>query len=391
MEDLENKLLALTENHHLRELHDVRQEGEGVISKEGRKLINLSGNDYLGIASNKLLLKEFYEEALENDLSISHYGLSASSSRLLSGNHPAYSAYEEQLKEYYNKDGALLFNSGYHANLGILPALLEKRDLIVSDKLNHASLIDGFRLSDADFVRYRHLDYDHLRKLLQQKRSDYNKIIIVTESIFSMDGDCADLQVLVQIKKEFDCLLYVDEAHAIGCRGENGLGFAEEQMVISDIDIIVAPLGKAMASQGAFAVMSKSIQDWLVNRMRPFIFTTALPPVTVHWNSFVLEKVKGMNNERIKLQELSKIFVNGLKEIGVQQQYNTCIVPLIVGENERAVHIAKGLEEEGVLVFPIRTPTVPPNTARLRFSLHSKISSEELTKTIKQIHKLYHY
>ena len=213
-----HKLETIKESGNYRILREIEHNGF-LIHDDGREMLNLSSNDYLGLSSNPRLIEEFREET---DVMALPY--SAVSSRLLSGNHPYYKMLEDDLADLYDKEAALVFNSGYHANIGILPALTNKRDLIVADKLVHASIIDGLRLSEAQMIRYKHLDYEHLRSILTQHREEYDNVFIVTESIFSMDGDTSDLQQLCEIKKEFDAFLYVDEAHAVGVRGTNGLG-----------------------------------------------------------------------------------------------------------------------------------------------------------------------
>ena len=236
-----HKLEVIREAGNYRELRNVQHNGF-LIHCDGREMLNLSSNDYLGLASNPSLNEEFREET---DVKLLSY--SASSSRLLSGNHEYYGLLEQDLRDMYGREGALVFTSGYHANIGILPALAGKRDLIIADKLVHASIIDGMRLADAEMMRYRHLDYEHLRELLFNHREKYENVFIVTESIFSMDGDVADLQELCDLKKEYDAFLYVDEAHAVGVRGTNGLGCCEEMGCIEDIDFIVGTFGKAFA------------------------------------------------------------------------------------------------------------------------------------------------
>ena len=193
----------------------------------------------------------------------------------------------------FGAESALLFNSGYHANTGILPAVSDTRTLILADKLVHASLIDGIRLSSAKCIRYRHNDLAQLRRLLEENHGMYEKMIIVTESIFSMDGDEADLQALVRLKHDYsNLLLYVDEAHAFGARGEKGLGCAEEQNCINDIDFLVGTFGKAAASAGAYIVCRQTIREYLINKMRTFIFTTALPPVNIQWTAWSTETLR---------------------------------------------------------------------------------------------------
>ena len=271
----------------------------------------------------------------------------------------------------------MVLNSGYHANIGILPSLAGKRDLIVADKLVHASIIDGLRLSDAQMLRYRHLDYDHLRELLFNHREEYENVFIVTESIFSMDGDTADLQELCDLKKEYDAFLYVDEAHAVGVRGTNGLGCSEEQGCIDDIDFIVGTFGKAFASYGAFVVCDELFKDYLVNTQRSLIFTTALPPVVVAWTRFVLNRMPDFFPYRLKLTEIAEQLRTTLSERGFETRGDSHIVPFLCGSNENSVYMSELFQDNGFFVLPVRYPTVPKNEARIRFSLNAAIPEED--------------
>lgn len=337
-------------------------------------LIELSSNDYLGLNKDYTLYADFVEEFKANK-----YKLSACSSRLLSGNAPEYTQLEKLISTAYQTEDCLLYNSGYHANIGILSALAGKKDLIIADKLVHASLIDGIQLSDATFMRYKHLDYKHLGILLEKHRNEYEEVFIVSESIFSMDGDSADLQKLVELKQKHKALLYVDEAHALGVRGKNGLGCVEEDGVIQDVDFIVGTFGKALASVGAFVACSKIFKEYLVNHSRTLIFTTALPPLNLAWTAYLFERLPDFNERRIHLAELSLAFA---KHLGVKAESH--IVPYIIGSNQEAIAASKILRENGFNVLPIRYPTVPQGTARLRFSLSADLNLENLEK-IKEI------
>ena len=234
-------LSELEASGNLRRLPEVTHEGRW-IEREGQRMLNLSSNDYLGLATRSDLQAEFLaSEAAQR------WPLSSSSSRLLTGNFTVYTALEQRIARDFGREAALLFNSGYHANTGILPALADKQTLILADKLVHASLIDGIRLGEAPFSRYRHNDYTQLERLLAKNTSTYETIIVVTESVFSMDGDVADLPRLVALKRQYpNVMLYVDEAHAIGVRGERGLGVAEECGCIEQIDLLVGTFGKAL-------------------------------------------------------------------------------------------------------------------------------------------------
>lgn len=365
------KLETIKAAGNYRVLREIEHNGF-LIHDNGREMLNLSSNDYLGLSSNPRLIEEF---RAETDVMALPY--SAVSSRLLSGNHQYYKMLEDDLKDWYDKEAALVFNSGYHANIGMLPALAHKPDLIVADKSVHASMIDGMRLSEAQMLRYHHLDYEHLRSILSQYREDYDNVFIVTESVFSMDGDVADLQQLCEIKKEFDAFLYVDEAHAIGVRGTNGLGCCEEQACIEDIDFIVGTFGKAFASVGAFVVCEELFRDYLVNMQRSLIFTTALPPVNVAWTRFILNRMPDFYDLRIKLAEVSDRLRQVLNRKGFETRGNSHIVPMVCGSNEASVEMAELLQDNGFFALPVRYPSVPKNEARIRFSLNASVPVED--------------
>lgn len=365
------KLETIKEAGNYRTLRDVEHNGF-LIHVHGREMLNLSSNDYLGLSTNPHLIEEFRSET-----DVMALGYSAASSRLLSGNHQYYKMLEDDLADLYDKEAALVFNSGYHANIGILPALTGKRDLIIADKLVHASIIDGLRLSEAQMLRYKHLDYEHLRNILIQHREEYEHVFIVTESIFSMDGDVVDLQQLCELKKEFDAFLYVDEAHAIGVRGTNGLGCCEEQACIEDIDFIIGTFGKAFASMGAFVVCEEMFREYLINTQRSLIFTTALPPVNVAWTRFVLNRMPEFYDLRIKLTQISERLRNVLINKGFETGGNSHIVPMVCGSNENSVEMAELLQDNGFFALPVRYPTVPRNEARIRFSLNASIPVED--------------
>jgi len=335
-------------------------------------LINLSSNDYLGLNADQDLKHEFLKTVNWQTTS-----LSAASSRLLTGDNPEYKQLETTIASAYGRQSCLIFNSGYHANIGILPALATKKDLILADKLVHASIIDGMKLSQAEIKRYNHMDYKHLQNLLEKYRNEYDQVFIVTESIFSMDGDLADLELLVKLKNEYKCLLYVDEAHSVGVRGTNGLGLVEETGLIQDVDFIVGTFGKALASTGAFVVCDEVIREYLVNCSRSLIFTTALPPINLAWSDFVFRKLPFLAHKREQLHQITKLLADSL-QVSAQSH----ILPFIIGANEDAIACAQKLGELGFHVMPIRQPTVPAGTARLRLSLHANLKAEQLLPLI---------
>lgn len=375
-----NRLLTQIENAgNLRRLPEVIHEGKYILS-EGERMLNLSSNDYLGLASRKDWRDCFLEELKRSDIP-----LSSTSSRLLTGNYAVYTELEQLMASRFGREAVLLFNSGYHANTGILPALADKRTLIIADKWVHASLIDGMLLSGSPFQRYKHNDLEQLERLLAASAAQYEQVIIVTESLFSMDGDIADLRRLVEIKRRYDnVLLYVDEAHAIGVRGETGLGIAEEQGCLAEIDLLVGTFGKALASMGAYVACSQVIRDYLVNTMRPLIFSTALPPAQVAWTRFVFERLPELNAERNQLAVTSRLLRECLKGKGGEIS-ESHIIPYILGANETCIRQAEELRRKGFYCLPVRPPTVPKGTSRIRFSLTAGITEKEVAHLIATI------
>lgn len=376
-QQLAAQLAAIDHEGQRRHLVPVMHLDHGRIDIDGRQYLNLAGNDYLGLATNRQLLQTFYRECDEENL-LERYGLGSTASRLMTGNTLPYAQLEQQLTALYQAEAALIFNSGYHINIGILPALAGKQDLILADKLCHASLIDGMRLSRAKVVRYPHLDYQAIEKILAQDRERYRQVFIVTESIFSMDGDAADLAELVRLKDRWRAALYVDEAHGVGIRGANGCGLAEEQEVHRNIEILTGTFGKAYGGQGSFVVGSRILIDFLLNTARSQIFSTGLPPVSVHWLCFVLRHIPLMREQRAKVDQLARQFRQALRAAGLKTHGASNIVPVMVGDAARAVAAADRICEQGYWVKAVRPPTVPAGTSRLRLSLNAAMEWEQL-------------
>jgi len=379
LNDYAAKLDELKQQGNLRQFTSNIQQGR-VIEIKNQKMLNLSSNDYLGLACDLKLREQFFDET-PNELRI----MSSSSSRLLTGNFPEYEQLESNLIQAFHGRAAQLFNSGYHMNIGILPALSDSKTLILADKLIHASMIDGIRLSSAKYVRYRHNDLSHLTQLLQNYHADesFDRIIVVTESIFSMDGDETDLAELVRIKKQFaKVMLYVDEAHAIGVRGEQGLGCAEQYGVIDDIDLLVGTFGKALASVGGYLICHPIIREYLINSMRPLIFSTAQPPICMAWTDFVFQKVLTLKNERQHLHSISQYLQQAVLKKGFDCPSTSHIVPVIIGESQKTVDKAKQLQQAGFYIMPVRPPTVPKHSSRLRISLTTQVSQTDLDQLV---------
>ena len=359
-----------------RKLTSLNKEGK-YIYIEGKRYLNLSSNDYLGIAEDKNVIKNFTKT--------SDYSFGSASSRLLTGGTAIYSKLEDLLSALFNKEKALIFNSGFHANVGIMSALLSKKDVVFSDKLNHASILDGIKLSEAKMFRYKHLNYTHLEELLQKHRHEYDTAIIVSESVFSMDGDIADLKKLVELKQKYNAILVVDEAHAFGVFGDNGLGVAEAQNCIKDIDIIVATFGKAIGSVGAFCTGNKILINYLINKSRPLIFSTAIPEINIAFSYHVITEIlPNLKKERKELLITAEKLRNNIAKAGLKTMGSSHIVPVILGSNENAIKISSELIKNGYYLLPIRHPTVAPNSARVRISLRADINYEEI-KNIVQI------
>lgn len=377
MDAFKQQLEQLSAQNQYRSIPDLVHQGR-YITRENRKMLNMSSNDYLGLASNENLRQSFLQQYGDNFPSFT-----SSSSRLLTGNFPVYTDLEQLIAQRFQRESALLFNSGYHANLGILPALTTTKSLILADKLVHASMIDGIRLSQCAFFRYRHNDYEHLNNLLEKNSGKFDRTFIVTESVFSMDGDVADLKYLVQLKKQFpNTYLYVDEAHAIGVYGKNGLGIAEQANVIADIDLLVGTFGKALASMGAYVVCDQILKECLINQMRPLIFSTALPPFNVAWTHFIFERLPQLSKERTHLEQLSAFLRQEVEQRTQIMPSQTCIVPYILGENEATLAKAKDLQEQGYYCLPIRPPTVPKGTSRIRLSLTADMTMDEVKQFV---------
>lgn len=371
-EDYEKILDELKHHSHFRDLKNFEKKDEKYIYFRGKKLLNLSSNNYLNFADNKKITQEFL------DFAGNKYSFGSASARLLTGTLPVYKELEELLSNLYNKDTTLLYNSGYHANVGISSAINQKGDVIFSDKLNHASIIDGMRLSDGKFFRFPHNNMEALEKLLERERKNYKNAFIITESVFSMDGDIEDLKRIIKLKKKYNCIMIIDEAHAFGVFGEKGLGVAEELGIIDDVDLIVGTFGKSVGSMGAFVTGSKTMINFLINKSRSFIFSTALPPINIAFTKWIIE------NKFPKTKAKRKNMLSIAKKMGSDSH----IIPVVIGENKDTVDLCEVLFHNGYFTLPIRPPTVPVGTSRLRLSLTADIQEKDLTVLKEKINEV---
>ena len=355
---------------HLSELADAGRLRRLPEDSSASALIDLSSNDYLGLAEDVELRRDFIGR-----LTPENFLPTSSASRLLSAHQDSYLKLETRLAELYGWE-TLLFNSGYHANVGLVSALGGKDTLFVADRLVHASIIDGLKLSGSDFERFRHNDYGHLQRIIERRASSYRRLVIISESVFSMDGDSSDIAALVAAKQLHpNAILYVDEAHAVGVCGPRGLGCVAASGLRDSVDILVGTFGKALASSGAFAVLRPPLREFMVNHARSLIFSTALPPLCAEWTLYCLERSLTMDAERENLGRLASALAR-VTGCGIESH----IQPLIVGDARRAVELSASLLSEGFKVLPIRTPTVPPGTERLRFSLSARLAVSEIER-----------
>ena len=345
------------------------------------ELQDFSSNDYLA-------LSEHPEVIAASRKYLEMFGAGAGAARLMSGDLEINHLLEEEIAQLKSKEAALTFGSGYLANTGIIPALVGRGDLIIGDRLNHASINDGCMLSGARTIRFRHNDLKHLEQILHEKRSQFNNALVVVESIYSMDGDRCPLADLVSLKKRYDFLLMVDEAHATGVYGENGSGIIEEDNVSDGVDIAMGTFGKALGSYGAYAAASKEIIDYLVNRARTFIYSTALPPAVVGATLAALYLVKTEPQLRLDLHKKVAFFKKQLRKNGLKDDPGPSqIVPVMIGDSARAHAIAEELQKNHIYVKAVRPPTVPEGSARLRFSITRYHKEPDLKKCAQLLSK----
>lgn len=370
MRNYKKRLQELEENSSFRTIKNIKEKVGKYIIVDDKKMLNLSSNDYLNLSTDNDLKLEFIEKYKNH----SEFLFSSTSARLLTGSSLVYKKLEQNFATLFNKETALLFNTGYQANQGVISALLQRRDVIFSDKLNHASIVAGLKLSPAEHFRYSHNNYEHLEKILKEKRNQYNNAIIISESVFSMDGDIADIKKLVELKKKYNCLLMIDEAHAFGVFADDLQGICAQLNLLDEIDIITITLGKALASSGAICVANKTLIDYLINKASSFIFSTAIAPINVMWSNFLLEEKFDLL--KIKKEKLN-FLLNKVHKIypSVSQSQ---IVPVVLGSAINATNKAHELQQKGYYVLPINPPTVPIGTSRLRISLTSDIEFEEI-------------
>lgn len=376
----EEELADLNSKNLYRRLRSL-EPGDGTSAFfRGKEILLFCGNDYLGLSRHPRVI-----QSAQNALK--HYGVGSGAARLISGTTDIHTRLEEKLAAFKNKDQAVIFSAGYLANLGVLTAFAGEKDLIVMDKLCHASLIDAAKLSGATIRVFPHKNYSRCEEIIS-KAGGYGKKILVTDTVFSMDGDLADLEALVQIKEKYGCLLVADDAHGTGVMGLHGRGLAEDQKLESKIDIVTGTLSKALGGLGGFAAGSFLLMDYLVNKARPFIFATSLPPVICAAALEAIWVIEAEPGLRHKLWRNVQILHEGLTRQGWKlPPIVSPILPLMVGEEKEALALSESLLEQGILVPAIRTPTVPKGKARLRVTVSAAHEENHIHKLLKILQK----
>lgn len=371
LEWISAELGQLASMHLERRMYLIEGVDGPYVSLDGRRLLLAASNDYLGLRTDGRVV-EAAKEAVEV------WGAGSGASPLVSGYTDLHAQLEAALAEFKGKEDCVVFSSGYLANLGTITSLVSKGDVVFSDELNHASIIDGCRLSGAEIRIFRHRDYDHLDELA--RKGGFRRGLVVTDSVFSMDGDVADLGALVQVAQRYGLMTMIDEAHATGVVGDSGRGLAHLQGVSDEIDVIMGTLSKALGSQGGFVAGSSELIRWLRNRARGFIYDTAAGPAAIGAALRAVEIVRSEEWRRQRIRSLRNSVVETLRAGGLPMpELAAGIVPVVVGEAEDALAAQKLLADNGVFAPAIRPPSVPPGTARIRLTLTAAFGEREET------------
>ncbi|MFZ1990424.1 MAG: 8-amino-7-oxononanoate synthase [Alphaproteobacteria bacterium] len=368
-----------------RQLRDAEPLAGGSVARDGRQLINFSSNDYLGLSQHPALIARACEWT-------ERYGTGSGASRLVTGNLHRYAEIEARIAREKGTEAALILGSGYLTNATLIPALLRPeaigtRAIVYSDALNHSSLVHGIRAARLKSTVFRHNDLSHLEDLLRRDQGEKVHRFIFTESVFSMDGDRADIEALITLAGRYGCFLYVDEAHATGVLGPRGMGLCAA--FPGKVDLVMGTFSKAFGGYGAYIACSQVLRDYLVNRMTGLIYSTALPPGVLGAIDAALDIVPRMNNERAKLAHSGERVRAAFESAGLDCGPSTTqIIPLILGDEARVMSFSAALEEQGILGVPIRPPTVPSGTSRIRFALsavHDEQAIDHLIGAVTQL------
>ncbi|WP_428354976.1 8-amino-7-oxononanoate synthase [Methyloprofundus sp.] len=348
----------------------------------GRKLLNFCSNDYLGLAGHPEVVAAFQNAA-------DKYGVGSGSAHLVCGHGHEHNALEQELADFTGRTRALLFSTGYMANLGVITALIGKNDVIYQDRLNHASLLDGGMMSGARFKRYLHADMYNLQQKMQA-RSAQQKAMVVTDGVFSMDGDYAPLGQLAEIAQQQSAYLMVDDAHGFGVLGASGAGLVEQcQLDQQQVPVLVGTLGKAFGTSGAFVAGSETLIETIIQSARSYIYTTALPPAIAAATRTSLHYIKHDNWRRDKLKALIQRFQSGVGQIGLSLlPSESAIQPIVLGSSQHALRASDYLFQQGFWVSAIRPPTVPQGSARLRITLSALHTEQQIDQLLSALESL---
>ena len=377
----ERELSQLEQNHLLRRLIVVESRNGPHITVNGKSVLLMCSNDYLGLSHHPALRLAAYQ-AMER------YGFGSGASRLVSGAGALHQELEKRIAFFKGTESALLFNSGYAANTGIIPAIATTGDVILSDSLNHASIVDGCRLSTAKVHVYRHKDIAHIEQLLNTS-THARRTLIVTDGVFSMDGDLAPLPDIVSLAEKFNALVMVDDAHATGVLGKTGRGTVEHFGLAGRVHIQMGTLGKALGSFGAYAAGSRELIDVLINRSRSFIYSTALPPSVCAASLAAIDVLDQEPERREALWKNRNRFVKGLKALGISTgDSETPIVPVLIGDAEKTLTVSNKLLEYGIYAAAIRPPTVPDGAARIRTTVTAAHTENDISSALEVFGKL---
>lgn len=383
-DDLETQLEVLRSHRLFRTRRIVESPQGREIVVDGRTLLNFSSNDYLGLANDPRIAQAFQE-------GIKTWGTGSGASHLISGHTAAHHALEEELADFVSRPRALLFGSGYAANVGVINALLSVGDQVFEDRLNHASLLDGGWISRADFHWFEHRDIDQLECLVAERAESPCRRLIVSDGIFSMDGDRCRLEELTAIAQRTRSWLQIDDAHGIGVYGDHGKGTVDPNRYTTlDVPILIGTLGKAFGTAGAFVAGEDALIETLIQRSRNYIFTTAMPAALACATSRSLEIVQHESWRRSRLTSLVKRFQEGVRSLNLAiPQARSPIQPLVLGATEMTLKVASSLEEQGCFVVPIRPPTVPVDTSRLRITFTAAHSEADVDRLLEALDVAY--
>lgn len=359
--------------HQLRTLRAVIPISAAAVTVNGREMINFCSNDYMGLSKDPLLQQRA-------SAFMERYGTGSTASRLICGTYDCFVEVEEKLARLKGVESVLILNSGFQANVSIIPTLVDSESLIISDRLNHNSIIQGILLSGCPKILYDHNNLDHLEQVLNENRDKaYSRFLIVTESVFSVDGDRSDIDGLIDLAEKYQALLMVDEAHATGVLGPRGMGLTAGK----NVDVTIGTFGKALGSFGAYIACSKQIKDYLINCCSGFIYTTALPPPVIGSIDAALDLIPGMEKERKALQDNAGFFRDSLRQLGYDTGNSTTqIIPVIIGNEEETLALSERLGQNGFLATAIRPPTVAPGQSRIRITLSAAHTREQVERLI---------